>query len=274
MCSCNREAMFRFSRINMFVLAAFILLTGLCETAVAETLTINSAINKAGRQRMLSQRMAKAYCQIGLNVEMERSKRILEQSVALFDKQLVELKVFAPTPEIQDTYGKLEKAWLEYKTILIGSDPNLEGGKKIAVLNEEVLNLAHEGTVLLEKYSGTTAGKLINISGRQRMLSQRMAKFYQFRTWGIASPQMAGELQTAASEFVSAQELLTNAPQNTEQITRELQLGKTQWFFFESALKGQDGANRSESMKNVATTSERILQVMDSVTKMYEAIPK
>src|SRR5438105_1647738 len=81
------------------------------ETAFAENLTINSAINKSGRQRMLSQRMAKAYLQISLNVEPEAAKRLLDQSVALFDKQLVELKVFSPTPETKELFGQLERAW-------------------------------------------------------------------------------------------------------------------------------------------------------------------
>ena len=36
--------------------------------AMAQIADLNSAINKAGRQRMLSQRMAKAYFQIGQQV--------------------------------------------------------------------------------------------------------------------------------------------------------------------------------------------------------------
>ena len=128
---------------------------------------------------MLSQRMAKVYFQIGQQVEVERSKKLLDASVALFDRQLVELKNYSPTPEIRETYQKLEKSWIAYKDLLLGSIPAKENGSKVLALSEDVLALAQQGTVQLEKYAGSNAGRLVNISGRQRMLSQRMAKFYQ-----------------------------------------------------------------------------------------------
>ncbi len=242
-------------------------------TAFAEVLTLHSAINKAGRQRMLSQRMAKAYCQAGLGVEVERSRRILDESVALFDRQLSELKAFAPTPEIKDTYDRLGQTWIIYKQLLTGSEPNPENAKKIAIASEDVLKLAQQGTVQLERHSGTAAGKLINVAGRQRMLSQRIAKASLFRAWGITSPQMAQELDSAAREFAAAQELLTVAPQNTPAIRSELQLAGAQWLFFEEALK-QTRGSRAEQLRNLATTSERILQVMDDVTGMYEGLAR
>ena len=238
-------------------------------TAFAEALTIHSAINKAGRQRMLSQRMAKAYCQAGLGVEVERSRRLLAESVALFDRQLAELKAFAPTQEIKGTYDKLGQTWIVYKQLLTGSEPNPENAKKIAMASEDVLKLAQQGTVQLEKHSGTAAGKLINVAGRQRMLSQRIAKASMLRAWGITSPQMAQELDGTAREFAAAQAFLAAAPQNTPAIRSELQLAGSQWLFFEEALK-QTGVSRAEQLRNIATTSERILQVMDDVTGMYE----
>ena len=71
------------------LLGFFLLLTG--NVALAQISDLNSAINKAGRQRMLSQRMAKAYFQIGQQIEVDRSKKVLDSSMAVFDRQLVEL---------------------------------------------------------------------------------------------------------------------------------------------------------------------------------------
>jgi hypothetical protein len=84
---------------------------------------------------------------------------------------------------------------------------------------------------------------------------------------------MAQELDGAAREFAAAQELLAAAPQNTPAIRNELQLASAQWLFFEEALK-QTGVSRAEQLRNIATTSERILQVMDDVTGMYEGMAR
>lgn len=55
-----------------------------------------AAINKAGRQRMLTQRMIKAYCQAGLGVMPQQSREQIRNAVKLFDAQLRELDSAAP----------------------------------------------------------------------------------------------------------------------------------------------------------------------------------
>ncbi len=100
---------------------------------------INDAINKSGRQRMLSQRLAKSYFQIGQSIDLIRSKKIFSVSVALFEQQLAELEVYAPVPENKATLADLRKTWAAYKTMLVSNTPNRQDAKAIMVTNEQVL---------------------------------------------------------------------------------------------------------------------------------------
>lgn len=248
----------------------------LLPTSVARAAAISDigdAINKAGRQRMLSQRMAKAYCQIGLDILTDRSRKILETSRQRFSEQLAELKAYAPTSDVKESYAELDQLWRRYQTLLSGK-PNLDNARQIATINEDVLRVAHLATTQLELHAASNVGRLINVAGRQRMLSQRMAKFYMFRQWGITSPSMDQEAQLARREFVSALDALVKAQENDTPIKNELELARMQWLFFDEALKQQDvgGKDMMTYATNVATTSERLLEVMDRVTGHYARI--
>ncbi|MFH1494462.1 MAG: type IV pili methyl-accepting chemotaxis transducer N-terminal domain-containing protein [Pseudomonadota bacterium] len=246
-----------------------LLLSGVNNVAMAEINDINSAINKAGRQRMLSQRMAKAYLQIGQGIDLQHSKKILESSIALFDRQLVELKNYAPTPETKNTFSKLETVWIAYKDVLIGSAPSREGAKKVMELSDTVLQLSHDGTLQLVSLSKSESAPLVGVAGRQRMLSQQMAKFYQAILWGVAPSNGVAELARARREFDIGLKALTGAPVTTPVIKGELDLARQQFMFFENALGGGSG-DKIMQATTVATTSERLLDVMDRITSLFE----
>lgn len=238
-----------------------------------QVIDINDAINKAGRQRMLSQRVAKTYMALGQKVHGDSADKVLAASMALFDRQLVELKVFAPTPEIKTTYGLLEAAWSDYKTVLVGGTPGKTGAEQVLLLQGKVLQLANQGTVQLEGVSGKPVGRLVNIAGRQRMLSQRMAAFYLSASWGVQATTSAAEMSKAKDEFIKAHDVLKTAPETTPAIKAELLLAETQFTFFETALRNlRPGSGDIQAQGNVFTTSERILQVMDGVTGMYSKL--
>jgi hypothetical protein len=239
--------------------------------ADTQIIHINDAINKCGHQRMLSQRLAKSYLQIGQSIDLARSNKIFSSSIVLFERQLAELEIFAPAADNKATLLELRMAWQRYKSTLVGNPPNRQDAKTIMVINEEVLSLAHTATVQLEKLSGTAVARLVNIAGRQRMLSQRMAKFYQAINWGVASSDALINLAKARDEFLIAMTELSNSPKNTSAIKLEIALAQQQWLFFDQALKSSAGSNESKMRfaTDVATTSERILEEMEKITGLY-----
>ena len=246
---------------------------GLSLPARAQVADLSDAINKAGRQRMLSQRMGKAWLALLQNVEKTSAHMVLDKSMALFDRQLTELKGFAPTPDVQATYNKLDVAWSDYKTALVGKAPSRDGAATLLQLDAKVLALAHQGTVQFEAALAKPVGKLVNMAGRQRMLTQRMAKFYLAATLPVEASVAATEIGKARSEFTTAMELLRNAPEATPRIKDELLLADGQWLFFDMALKQlQEGAQRPKPMADIFVSSENLLAVMDRVTGLYSAM--
>ncbi len=241
----------------------------------AQVINLGDAINKAGRQRMLSQRMAKAWLALVHNTEERIASIVLDKSMALFDRQLVELKAFAPSAEIRETYTALEAAWSEYKTTLVGAAPSKAGAPAVLRADARVLALAHQGTVQYETAMGRPVGKLVNIAGRQRMLSQRMAKFYYSATLPWETATAVAEIGKARSEFLTAMDVLRTAPQATPRIREELSLADGQWLFFDQALQRmQSGAAASaKPLSDVFVTSENLLSVMDRVTGYYASLP-
>lgn len=234
---------------------------------------LNEAINRAGRQRMLSQRMAKAWLALGQGIDGKRAERILQDSIALFERQLSELKAFAPTPQILATCAALEATWLQYRASLLAGLPNRDRAEKVIALDAKVLKIAHQGTLQLEALSGKAQGKLVNVSGRQRMLSQRAAKFYLSQSWGTAGTEQLQELQVARMEFGDALSWLGGAKEATHAIREEIALAQQQWVFFDNALaRAEQRDNAALHAKEVFASSENILQVMDRVTAMFSKL--
>ncbi len=232
-----------------------------------------AALNKAERQPMLAERITKAFSLIGQKVLEARSKRQIDDAAADFQLALKELIATAPTPEIKTNYQLLDQLWGEFRTI-ITRPATQENLKELAEQNEELVWIATKGANLMEAYVKTPQGDLIAVAGTARILSQRIAKLYLFRSWGLRdNVVVAKDLKTAETEYRAAVTRLLAATANTPQIKSELALAETQWQFLKAGIEKLD-ANRTSKieLEAVAKSCDNITELMERISKLYEGL--
>lgn len=229
-----------------------------------------TALNKALRQPMLAERITKSFTLVGQKVLESRSRRQMEESVKEFEAALKELQATAPTSEIKDNYQLLEQLFDETRGIAT-KPVSLATAKQLAEQNEELVWISTKGANLIQAYTKSARGDLIAAAGDVRTLTQRIAKLYLFRSWGIRSDVIANDLKKAESDYRADMAKLLAASQNTPQIKSELQLAETQYLFLKQAIDRLNANKTSPvELEHVTKTCDNILEVMERVTKLYE----
>ena len=236
----------------------------------AAPLTSADLVNLSGRQRMLSQRIVKAYVQVGTKVAPDQSRQILGDSVDQFSSQLAQLRAIITKPEQKLVLMEIERLWPDVQG-LASKTASRELAPALQERANELQTLCHRLAGLIENDAGLAIGRLVNVAGRQRMLSQRLAKAYMLRAWGVDSPQLGEELKSSRLEFSAALQLLAQASENTPEIRHELDLIVSQWAWFQTALE-LEGAFSYRLL--VADSSESMLANLEKLVTLYTRLGK
>ncbi len=238
-------------------------------TSLAQAQTGPDALNHAGQLRTLSQRVPKLYFQKALDLNAGQARRALATAVDAFDRHLQALDGIAMTPSMRKSYVKTATLWAECRSLL-SAPPDKSGAAKLSYLADELMIATGKLAFLLESDAIGSNARLIDLSMRQSMLAQRLAKVYLARRLLGSSGASLVDLEQAHSEFKTALHELTSAPENTQKTRDALSLAVAQWIFFEQAIKEADKGERQLAL-NVSTTSERIGESMGDVVASYEA---
>jgi len=231
----------------------------------AEISSLSEAINKAGRQRMLSQRMLKDYSMIGLGVNQRYAQGQLDDAIRLFDEQLAELEEYAPNSSIRKALEEVVTLWKPYRAV-IKKKPDRSKALDLLRQSADLLRATHKVVMMLEDLSTTPAGRLVNMAGRQRMLSQKISMLYMYQVWGLDNASIRSEMRQAVNEFKGALSELSNETTNTDALKQKLRRARTEWKLFKHGLDGKEG---KPIPYIVNLTGDKLLNTMNEITALY-----
>ena len=241
-------------------------------TGAQAQMGLSGAINYAGWVRALSQRMAKAYCQQYLQVQPAAAVDVMGLARKMVQTGSGELARGMQSGQWPAEVGRqLAEVQKQFALLNQMTSAPATTTALVAAASEQAdrtLLIAQAVTEAIEKMAQAPSARLVNLAGRQRMLSQRLAKNYFLSAAKVDYKVVQAQLASDAADFRQALQTLKAAPVSTSSIRNELELADSQWLFFESALRRPaDDAG----LNAVATTSERLLGVMDKLTGLYDA---
>lgn len=225
---------------------------------------VAEAINRAGQQRMLSQRLVKLYALVCSQTDAEAAGVLLRQSVARMEDNLKTLEKALSAATYGDLLQSARAGW-EPMRRLLDAAPSAGQLPALDALAETLLAQADALVGALETSGLTPTVHVINVSGRQRMLAQRMAK--QALLAAGASRDVTASLAETAQLFENGMAVLTAAPLSTSEIRDLLRDAQQAWATLQVAAPK---AGSAPGRRQIAAASEELLALFDRLTGAYQ----
>ncbi len=186
--------------------------------------SMNEAINYCGKTRMLSMRMANLYgvqvFQIYPSEKKQKAKEQLESAMSNTNNIYKALLTFTPVAndlELKQKVKMSQDYWFQLEKRL-SKEPTKKRFLEVLNISDNLLRRNDAMTRYLETRTTDSKSKLINIAGRQRMYSMKLARDYLAASMDIDKEHRMGLMLETVNIFDSAMLALEGAPNNTAEM--------------------------------------------------------
>lgn len=249
---------------------------------------LSQAVNLAGKQRMLGQRMAKNKLYIEAAKKTKKPEKELEAAISAFQYGLKYLKEFAPTKEIKYKIAVQEFTFNTYKEIITGTtNKSMEemiahNTLFLAICDDVVTSLINYSKIKAknnknktQKYVIENIAKATGASGKLRYLTQRLTLYYAMNAFDLKkiTPK---QIDTIVRTMESNLNYLTVLEFNTLEIDDSLSQVLYFWNQLKSILykNGKVNMKADISPKDLYELCNTILSKANTTTKMYADLNK
>ena len=270
--------------------------------AAAETTDAEAAwdaalrLDIAGRQRMLSQRVAKAACLAMRDVDREGAMAELHGAAELFDRSVRALRAgddatgLAPqdAPGVIAALDAVDAAWSEARAVvLMGLDAPAADGAALALLDRAalaVLELTEDAVVAIREETPeadalpSDLALTIDVAGRHRMLTQRLMKEVCLLDLAGDRAGRADRLRETIALFDGSLAALRSGmpqagivPPPSPELTARLDWVAQLWGALRDDLRTavEAGPLDGETLAGLARRADLVLTEMDEAVRLY-----
>ena len=262
-------------------------------------------INLAGKERMLTQRMAKDILAIKNNLDKKSHIRDFKESRELFSKILNGLQrgdknlklVGTKISNIVNQLKVVDKSWKDMQSILNSALKGKNTQKAIEILDNLLVEMDSVVTLytksinrakqrlkfasILDNFINKSKilKKRVNLSGKQRMLVQRVTKLALLVSSNIDRDKNIKKLKRYSklydktlNAFKNGDKDLGCIPTNDKEIKKQIAIVEKNWIpFYKNIqniinLKDKD----KKSLAYIVSKNEELLKVSDDLVKEYE----
>jgi AmiR/NasT family two-component response regulator len=227
-----------------------------------------AGVNRAGQLRMLSQRLVKLYALRAAGCDAEAAEVLQQQAVEQLTGRIEQLGRLLSKPTFGDLLDGVLGSWAALRTAL-DEAPRVERLLALDARAEALLRAADTLTAALEQAGATPSLRIINLAGRQRMLSQRLAKEALFAA--LLPEPAAGLAREAAgrtaAEVDEALATLRAAPLAGAELQSALAEALADW---PAVLAAAARAGSDDGRRRLALASEQVLECFERLTVQVE----
>ena len=269
--------------------------------SVVQSAQLAEAVNLAGQQRMLSQRLVKLMAQRAAGIEAKRAKTLQDESCARVASNLSRLPALLPallspmsppmspaptaamSPSMSHAPGPSSSAAPESVSsrAALQVDPVIDAWRRLEPLlagkpTAEALLAADAAAEDLRAHSDALASAIaacgggkplhvVNLCGRQRMLSQQLAK--EALLADLLPSRNPAVLLDSLDRFAAGLAELESSPLSSDAIRALLAEVGAEWLRLMRSLRDAHGR---EAAAGLARSSEILLDRLDLLTAHYQ----
>jgi len=232
--------------------------------------TLANALLAASEQRVLSQRIVKAWCLLGLGNENRQPRVQLFEALERFEALLAELEAeLVDHPRLHAGLDDLRRRWQPFERIA-ASEPVRARALELLAAEEQVLEAGNRLVRALAAESHAPAARMLDLAGRQAMLAQRLVKAYVLLAWGFDEARVLDQFVSAWNDYEAAQAELVAWTGNTPALADALATAAEEWGWLKSSLS----LYRADLFYPgiIDDSGEKILDDIDRLTTLYRNI--